>query len=202
MRVLREWIHRIFLFAWLASTVAGVLGGLAPALQAGRRPLASSAAGRLTAGVTTVRFRRVLVGAQLAVTLVLLVGAGLFVQTLTRLQARDHGFDGSSLLMFRADPAGTGHPPSDAPRVIRSLLRTLQELPAVEQVALANNALLGSGGPSRNLIIESDERLVAELVPAMRVSEGLFATVGVRVIAGREFDEGARATSRRPAFAR
>lgn len=181
--------HRVFLFAMVASIVAGALCGLAPALQAGRRPLASSINGRSTAAGATVRFRKVIMGAQLALTLVLLTGAGLFVQTLTRLYAKDRGFDSSSLMMFRADPARTGYPASDAPRVMRDLLRTLQEVPGVERVALANNTMLGSGGPSRNLTIESDQRLIAEFVPVMRVSEGFFSTVGVRVIAGREFDE-------------
>ena len=49
--------------------------------------------------------------------------------------------------MFRADPAGIGSPPSDAPRVMRDLLRTLQDVPGVERVAIANNALLRASGP-------------------------------------------------------
>ncbi len=180
---------RVVLYVTVARILAGVLCGLAPALQAGRRPLAASINGRSTASGTTVRFRKVIVGAQLALTLVLLAGAGLFVQTLTRLYARDRGFESSSLMMFRADPAGPGYSAPDAPRVMREILRTLQEVSGVERVALANNSLLGSAGPSRNLTIGSDRRIIAEFVPTMRVSEAFFSTVGVRVIAGREFDE-------------
>jgi predicted permease len=181
--------HRVFLFSTVASIVVGVLCGLAPALQAGRRQLAPSINGRSTATGTAVRFRKVIVAAQLALTLVLLAGAGLFVQTLTRLYARDRGFESSSLVMFRADPARTGYPESDAPRIMREILRTLQDVSGIERVALANNSLLGGAGPSRSLTIGADRRTIAEFVPAMRISEGFFSTIGVRVIAGREFDE-------------
>ena len=181
---------RIFLFALISSLVAGALCGLAPAFQAGRRPLAASISGRSTAAGADVRFRKVIVGAQLALTLVLLAGAGLFVQTLARLYTRERGFDSGRLVMFRADPAGTGSPASDAPRVMRDLLQTLRGVPGVERVSLANNALLGSLGPSRVLTIDSDRRIVTERsVPMLRIGADYFSTLGVRVIAGREFDE-------------
>ena len=181
--------HRVFLFSMAASVVAGVLCGLAPALQARRRPLAPSINMRGTPGGTAARSRKLIVGAQLALTLVLLAGAGLFVQTLTRLYAKDRGFDSRSLLMFRADPARTGYSDSDAPRVMRDLLRTLREAPGMERVALANNSLLGGLGPARSLTVGSDRRAIALSVPTMRVSEDFFSTTGVRVIAGREFDD-------------
>ncbi len=181
--------YRMLLFTFAVSIVAGALCGVAPALQAHRRPLAASINGRLTAGRATVRFRKALVGAQLALTLVLLAGAGLFVQTLTRLYAQDRGFDSDSLVMFRVDPAGTGRTASEAPGVMRALLLTLQGAPGVERVAIANNALLSGGSPSRNFTVDAERRLVARFVPIMRISEGFFATIGVRVLAGHEFDE-------------
>ena len=158
-----------------------------------RRDDARSAAsinGRSTAAGTEVRFRKVIVGAQLALTLVLLAGAGLFVQTLARLYTRDRGFDSTRLLMFRADPAGTGSPASDAPLVMRELLQTLRDVPGVERVSLGNIGLLGSLGGGRVLTIESDQRIVTERpVPMMRIGAGFFSTLGVRLMAGREFDE-------------
>lgn len=182
--------HRVFLFAFAMSAVTGAVCGLTPALQAGRRSLATSMARRATGATGAVRLRKAIVIAQLAFTLVLLVGAGLFVQTLTRLHAKDRGFDSSRLLMFRADPAGIGYPESDAPQVMRDLVRALQDVPGVERVAVANNSLLSGVGPGRILTIESDRRIVTErLVPMMRVRPGFFSTLGTRVIAGREFDE-------------
>jgi predicted permease len=182
--------HRILLYAFIASIVAGTLCGLAPAMQAARRPLVTSINGRSTATGTAVRFRKAIVAAQLAVTLVLLAGAGLFVQTLTRLHAKDRGFDSSTLLMFRGDPAGIGYSEADAPRVMRDVLRKLHETPNVERGAVANNSLLSGVGPSRPLTIESDRRIVTERsVPMMRVGPGFFSTLGAKVLAGREFEE-------------
>jgi predicted permease len=182
--------HRILFFALAASIAAGILCGLAPALQAARRPLASSISGRATASGTAVRFRKAIVAAQLAVTLVLLAGAGLFVQTLARLYAKDLGFDSSTLVMFRADPPSIGYSEADAARVMRDVLRKLQETPTIERAALANNSLLAGLGPSRPLTIESDRRIVTERsAPMMRVGPGFFSTLGARVVAGREFDD-------------
>jgi predicted permease len=180
---------RVFLFAFLVSLVTGALCGVAPAVQAGRRSLATAVARRATGATGAVRLRKAIVIAQLAFTLVLLVGAGLFVQTLTRLQARDRGFDSGSLLMFRADPAGIGYPESEAPQVMRDLLRTLKDVPGVERAAVANNALLGAAGPRRTLTIKSDGGVVEANVPMMRVGPGFFSTLGTRLIAGREFEE-------------
>ena len=182
--------HRILLYAFVASIVAGTLCGLAPATQAARRPLVTSINGRSTATGTAVRFRKAIVAAQIALTLVLLAGAGLFVQTLTRLHAKDRGFDSSTLLMFRGDPAGIGYSEADAPRVMRDVLRKLREAPSVERVSVANNSLLGGIGPSRSLTIESDQRIVTPRpVPMMRVGPDFFSTLGARILAGREFDE-------------
>ena len=153
---------RIFLFALAVSVVAGTVCSLAPALQAARRPLTSSINGRSTVAGTAVRFRKLIVGAQLALTLVLLVGAGLFVQTLARLHAKDFGFDSGRLLMFRVDPAGIGYSASDAPRLMRDLLRRLQDVPVVERAAVANTSVLTGGGLSRTLTIQADDRVVTD----------------------------------------
>jgi predicted permease len=180
---------RVFLFALAVTLAAGLLCSLAPALQASRRPLATSMTGRATAAVATVRLRKVIVGAQIALTVVLLAGAGLFVQTLNRLYARDRGYDSTPLLMFRADPAGTGSAPADAPPVMRDLLAALQEVPGVERAAISNIGLFGAAGPGRVLTIDAAERVALDApVPMARISPAYFATIGVKVLAGREFD--------------
>ncbi len=181
---------RLFLFALVSSVLAGVLCSIAPALQTARRPLTSSISGRSTAGAPTVRFRKLIVGAQLALTLVLLSAAGLFVQTAASLYTRDRGFDSTRLLMFRADPAGAGSTDADAPLVMRNVVQALREAPGVERVAIGNNTLLGSLGPGRVLTIGADRQTVLDTsVPMMRVSPGFFETLGTRVIAGREFED-------------
>jgi predicted permease len=182
---------RIFLFAFLITVVAGVLCGVAPAFQASRRPLASSINGRATPAEAGVRLRKLIVGAQLALTLVLLAGAGLFVQTLASLYTRERGFDSDRLVMFRADAAGAGSTAADPGRVMRDLMESLQQVPAVERVSIGNIPLLGTSlGPSRVLTLDTVPRTVLERsLPMMRIGAGFFTTVGTRILDGREFDE-------------
>jgi predicted permease len=181
--------QRVFLFAVLVSVVTAALCGLAPALQAGRTSLLSKERSGLAAG-GAVRVRKTIVVAQIAFALVLLIGAGLFIQTLARLRTRDLGFARSSLLMFGVEPDAIGYSASAAPQVMRDILQRLQGVPGVEHAALANSHMLTGGSARRTLTIQSDVRVVTEHpLPIMRVGPGFFATLGTPVIAGRDFNE-------------
>jgi predicted permease len=183
--------YRVVLFAFLASVVTGGLCGLAPALQTGRMALIASLKERSHPAIAGgVRLRKIIVVGQMAFTLILLIGAGLFVQTLVRLHAKDLGFVHSRLLTFRIEPDAAGYSASDAPRVMREALLRLQEAPGVEHAAVANSRMLTGGSPRRTLTIQSDRRLVTERsVPIMRVSAGFFSTLGTPIIAGRDFND-------------
>ncbi len=127
---------------------------------------------------------------QVAFTLILLIGVGLFVQTLMRLQAKGPGFATNSLLMFRASPASNGYSDVDAKRVMRELLAKLENSPGVESAAVANTHILTGGTSASSMTIQSDRRIVTDrTVHYMRVSPGFFETLGTRLIAGRNFDE-------------
>jgi predicted permease len=183
---------RTFLFAFLASAVAAGLCGLAPLLQTGRVSLIASLkeqsrdATGARAGV-----RKALVVGQMALTLLLLIGAGLFVQTLSRLHAQV-GFDGRGLIMFSVSPTSAGYSEEDAEAAMREVLRRVQEIPAVEHAAVANTFMLSGGWSTRGITIQTGEqRIVADRsVPYLRVGPGFFSTLGIEVIAGREFDGG------------
>jgi predicted permease len=136
-----------------------------------------------------VRLRKVLVAGQLAFTLVLLIGSGLFVQTLARLHD-NLGFDSTHLLTVSIDPPAKGYSEPDAERVMRDVLQRLQGLPVVERAAVANSTILTGGAASSSITIQSDRRFTGDRAAArMRVGPGLFATLGTPVIAGRDFDE-------------
>jgi predicted permease len=180
---------RTFLFAFLASAVAAGLCGLAPLLQTGRVSLiaALKEQSRGTAGARA-GLRKALVVGQMALTLLLLTGAGLFVQTLGHLRAQV-GFDGSGLVMFSVSPTSTGYSEEDAEAAMREVLRRVREIPAVEHAAVANTFMLSGGWSTRGITIQSDERIAAERpVPYLRVGSGFFSTLGIEVIAGRELD--------------
>ncbi len=99
---------RVLLFTLLASVLTGAICGVAPALQTGRVPLIAALTdrSRLTSA-RGVRLRKTLIVAQLALTLLLLMAAVLFVQTLTHLRERV-GFASNQLLMFGVDPMAVG----------------------------------------------------------------------------------------------
>ena len=113
---------RLLLFAFMVSVAAGVLSGVAPALHAGRKSLVSSLRERGSAG-GGVRLRKVIVAAQIALSLVLVIGAVLFARTLTGLLAKGPGFDTSSLVSFGVDPRRSGYSPSEASRLTRPYSR-------------------------------------------------------------------------------
>ena len=86
-----------------------------------------------------------LVAGQIAFALVLLVTAGLFVQTLTRLHAKGAGFDTTNLMMFSLDPQSAGHSDERAEQIMREVLRRLREEPGIERAAVANSQILNGG---------------------------------------------------------
>ncbi|MEX2285310.1 MAG: ABC transporter permease [Gemmatimonadota bacterium] len=183
--------RRFLLFAALVSLVTLAVCGLAPALQAGRRSLISSfndRSGSTTGGA--VRIRKTIVVAQMAFTLILLIGAGLFVQTVARLYAKDRGFDSGRLVILSVNAPAIGYSDSAAVQLMRDLQRKLQDLPGIERAAVSNSSLLSGGSFRRSLTIQSTERIVTEqTIPGLRVSPGFFATLGTRLIAGREFNQ-------------
>ena len=182
--------YRVFLFTFVVCVATGGLCGLIPALQAGRIQLFSSLKERSRTARLSVRLRKTLVAGQVAFTLILLIGVGLFVQTLARLQAKGPGFATSSLLMFRASPASNGYSDVDATRVMRELLQKLENTPGVESAAIANTQILTGGTSSSSMTIQSDRRIVTDrAVHFMRVTPAFFATLGTRLVAGRNFAE-------------
>jgi predicted permease len=180
---------RLLLFAFLGSLVTGIVCGIAPALQTGRLSLMSALKEKLRIG-GGVRLRKALVVGQLSFALILLVGAGLFVRTLTGLYAKGPGFDPRGLVMFRIDPTSIAYPDADADRVMREVTRQLGALPGVERAAVANTDLLGGGRTTTHFTIQAGARATTDrAVLFMRVSAGFFATLGTTLIAGRDFDE-------------
>src|SRR5262249_21232901 len=112
---------RLLLFGLFVSAAASVLTGFAPAVHAGRGSLISSLRERAGTALHGVRLRRVIVTAQIALTLILVIGAALFVRTLAGLMTKGPGFDTSSLISFGIDPVRNGYAPSEAAGLIRRI---------------------------------------------------------------------------------
>jgi predicted permease len=180
---------RLLLFAFLVSISAGVLSGFAPAFHAGRTSLASSMRERGSAR-GGIRLRKIIVAAQIALSLMLVIGAVLFARTLSGLLAKGPGFDTSSLVSFGLDPRRSGYSPSAASRLIHGIDEEIRAASTTEASALARYALLTGGSWNNPMTIQADRRIVTDRdVNLNAVTPEFFATLGIRIVAGRGFDE-------------
>jgi predicted permease len=181
---------RLLLFAFAISVAAGVLSGFAPALQAGRWSLVSSLRQRGGTAFGGVRLRKVIVTAQIALTLILVIGAALFVRTLTTLMAKGPGFTTASLVFFGLNPLQNGYSSSEASRLIRRIDEAIRQSPITQASAIARFPLLTGGSWNNPMTIQANRRIRTDHdVNLNAVSPGFFTTLGIRLVAGRNFDE-------------
>src|SRR6266481_3943647 len=178
---------RLLLFA---SVAAGLLSGLAPAWQAGRRSLMSSLRERGGPALGGVRLRKIIVTAQIALTLTLVVGAALFLRTLDALMAKGPGFTTSSLVSFGIDSLRSGYSPAEGNRLIRRFDEAIRQSPITEASAIAQFPLLTGGSWNDPMTILADKRISTDRdVNLNSVTPGFFQTMGIKIIEGRNFDE-------------
>ena len=176
------------------TVVAGVLLGVVPALRASRGPItrALRAGGRSSSGGRERhRVQNTLAVAQVALTLVLLVGSGLMLRTVAALHSVDLGFkDPRTLQTTRI-----GLPPQlvPDPRAVlaeeRAMLDAVAAIPGVESAAFAADLPLEDLGRSRGKLDVENQVMSTTTLRLFRfVSPGLFKTMGIRLVAGRDFD--------------
>src|SRR5438093_2013723 len=181
---------RLLLFAFLVSLVAGFLAGSAPALPAGRESLDSSLRERGGTPSGGLALRRAIVTAQIAFTLILVIAAGLFVRTLSGLLVKGPGFDTSSLISFGIKPALNGYSGAEESRLIRRISEGIRSSRSTQASAIARVQLLLGGAWNNSLTIQSGERFTTDReVQLNAVTPGFFATLGTRIVAGRDFNE-------------
>ena len=183
--------HRAILFAIGLALFATLLFGVTPALAASRRNLYDvlKQVGRQSSSLRQARGRRVLVTGELALTTMLLAGAGLMVRSLVRLQAVDLGFRSSQLLTAQIHLPGQRYPggTNRADEFYTQVLRTLRQDPAIESASavfmlpFANDNRIYS---FRRVDQRSSEQPWANFRVAM---PGYFSTIHVPLVSGRDF---------------
>jgi len=185
---------RVLAFATLASVLTGVLFGLAPALHASRPNMneALKDAGRTgSGGAGRQRLRDALVVAEVALSVALLVGAGLLVRSMWTLQRVNPGFDPQNLLTLQTSFTGPQDRTGDNARAFyRQTLDRIAALPGVTSVGTASIVPLSGGNTSIEVVIEGRPADAKGIVPSADwrvVSAGYFKTLGVNV-RGRDFD--------------
>jgi len=185
---------RLLLFNLGLSVVTGLLLGLAPALQMTRPQVAGALkdeSGTVVSGTSQARLRRALVVAQVALSLLLLVAAGLFGRSVVNLLRVDPGYRVDHVTTFAVDPTLEGYPPPRVYSFYRDLLQRLRSLPAVEAAGATAPGPLTNSNRTSNFTIEGYQAKDADDARASVgfASDGFFKTLRVRVAQGRELDE-------------
>jgi predicted permease len=182
---------RILLFAAGVSILCGLLFGLAPALQSARGEVAGALkdqAANVSSSAGQVRSRRALVVAQITLSLLLLIGAGLFLRSLQNLRSIDPGFRADHLMSFSLDPTLNGYTQPRAVTLYDNIAERVRSLPGVSSVASSQTALLTGTNWMSSIVIPNRERKETDKTPNVdSISAGYFANLGTPLVAGREF---------------
>jgi predicted permease len=185
---------RVLAFTFLVSVLAGVFFGLAPALQATKPELIPALKDELdNVGGRRRRFglRDSLVVAQVAISLVLLIGAGLFVRSLISAQDIDPGFERERVALIMLAPSIAAYEDSRARDLLSSVVERARTLPGVEGAALASRMPLGVSVNTNELFVEGVATPEGEApsIDAVTVSSGYFDVMGIPLLQGRDFQE-------------
>jgi len=178
---------RVLLFTVLLSAITGIAFGIFPALQVSRaaRPAeALKSNERGSAGAGVMRWRNALMAAEIAVSMILLVGAGLLIRSFVALNGVKLGFDTTHVMAMKIRLPLTRYP--DATKqfaFFHDLADRVRPLPGVEAVGFANNLPM-RGGWSSSFDLDSGEEFETD---AQAVSTGYFATLGIPLLRGRLF---------------
>jgi putative ABC transport system permease protein len=183
---------RTLLFTVAVAVVTAFLFGLVPALQSTRPDLAPTLkdqAGSLAGGARQARFRKSLVAVQVALSLLLLVGAGLFVRSLLNLRELGPGFPVERLLAFSIDPSLNGYDVERSKAFYQQLIEDLRALPGVSASGLARVGILRGNEWDSSVTVEGHVAAPQEdMNPFMNaISPGYFASLGAPIVAGRDF---------------
>lgn len=187
---------RVLSFTLLLSVVVGIIFGLVPALQASKHDLVPALKDR-SPGERRRMFslRNALVIGQVALSIVVLIGAGLFLRSLNHARAIDPGFAAEHILTLSFNTAAQKYDATKAEQFYQQLSDRVQALPGVQSVSLAQSAPLSyfySPAISSPVFVEGHEPSAGEDPPFAgnnAVGPNFFKTLGVPLLSGREFTD-------------
>ncbi len=184
---------RVLGFTIAVSLATALVFGLAPALRASRPDIVDELkqrGGAASFGNRLMSPRSLLVSLQVALSLVTLVGAGLFVKSLAAAQNIEPGFDHDKLAVLSVDLGAQGYGEEQSRDFQRRILERAASLPGVERVTLSSGIPLFQGGFLRTVFpegVDSSDRKNGKLVQLNTVGDGYFDTMGIRIRKGRVF---------------
>jgi putative ABC transport system permease protein len=185
----------VLAFAIAATLLSGIFFGLLPAWRVTRMGVTDvikDQGSTSSASVAHVGFRKVLVAGQVAFTLLLLAGAGLFTRSLWNLQRQDLGLKADHVITFSIEPSLNGYGKPRTIALIDQLRARIAALPGVRSVGTGDVATLSGEDEGTNITVEGGTQPPEELqdVNYDAVSPAYFSTLGIPLISGREFNEG------------
>ena len=185
---------RVLAFTSSVTVATGILCGLAPSFRSARADLtpslrenASSVSGRSWQGGLRFRPGDALVVAQVALSVVVLVGAGLLVRTLHKLQTLDPGFDTQRVLLFGMNPSLAGYKDRQTVELYRQLQERFEALPGVVSASYSEDALLSGSWSASDVHLDSAPPKSNANTATLRVGLDFFRTMHIPVLAGRVF---------------
>jgi predicted permease len=180
---------RVLGFTLLASLVSALIFGIAPALRAARiEPNSSLKSGKGAAQTTPrSRFGKALVVAQVALSLLLLIGAGLFVRTLINLQNLPSGYNQQNAMLFRIGSDATGYKGAELSALLGEVEQKVKDVPGVRSASFS--LLVFQGGWSSSVFTRDQHPLAeqGQLVWNNKVGPNFFTAMGIPLLEGRVF---------------
>lgn len=195
---------KIFVFTAGISIGTGILFGLAPALQSTRTDLN----GNLKNSAATVTKMRkapagkTIVVLQIFLSVLLVIGAGLFARTLVNLNRVDVGFRPKNLLLFQIQPRANRYPWPKNIALIHQIEEKLISIPAIDSITLSDSPLLAHALSTTDFVPDGDKTGAANSYDSTHVNyvgENFFSTMGISILFGRGFDAHETETSPRVA---
>ena len=184
---------RILSFTFVLTLVTGIVFGLLPALRASKPDqwaTLKDTVGAVAGTGGSLFLRKGLVAAQVALSFLLLFGAGLFVRSLQNLQTTDTGIQMDNLITFRLSPALSGYEEQQTVNFYTELLERLNSAAGIKSAALAAVGILAGDEWDSTTSVEGHEAKDGEDMQAFMnaLSPGYFNTMGIRFIEGRDFN--------------
>ena len=183
---------RVVWFCFGVSILASVLFSLAPIAQFYRPKVAPALRQQSGTGeIGHARFRRLTVGIQIGLSLLLLVGAGLFSRTLSNLKSVDVGFVTEHLLTFQLDPRLAGYQPNAVTALYKRLIETLSSQPGVQSVGMTDDPVLARSDDTFSIDVPGYQAQEGEHMSFEweHVTPDYFAALQLPLVAGRVFSE-------------
>jgi len=181
---------RVLLFTLSAAMATSLLFGLIPALRITRVDLCSGLKSQRVLGVPGLRLGKVLVAAQVSLSVLLLVGTGLLMQTLLNLYRTNLGFTTDKILVFRLNPGQAGYEDANSVHFYDQVEANLASLPGVRRIALSSDNLLGGSRASTGFSIpgRTADGPQSPQADVLDGSEAFFQTMGIPLLRGRSLE--------------